>query len=85
MSALMLVHTSISATKTLRDGEESKRMVNKIEDAIEELKEDFAEATAPETEVPAAEPAVTETPAETPAAETGPTTEGVAPEKSDEE
>jgi len=33
MSALMLVHTSISATKTLRDNQEAKRMVNKIEDA----------------------------------------------------
>ena len=33
MSALMLVHTSISATKTLRDNQEAKRMLNKIEDA----------------------------------------------------
>ena len=33
MSALMLVHTSISATKTLRDNQEAKRLVNKIEDA----------------------------------------------------
>ena len=33
MSAIMLVHTSISITKTLRDIEESKRMINKIEDA----------------------------------------------------
>ncbi len=33
MSALMLVHTSISATKTMRDNQEAKRMVNKIEDA----------------------------------------------------
>ncbi len=33
MSALMLVHTSISITKTLRDAEESKRMINKLEDA----------------------------------------------------
>lgn len=33
MSALMLVHTSISATKTLRDNQEARRMVNKIEDA----------------------------------------------------
>jgi hypothetical protein len=33
MSALMLVHTAISITKTLRDVEESKRMINKIEDA----------------------------------------------------
>jgi hypothetical protein len=33
MSAIMLVHTSISITKTLRDVEESKRMINKIEEA----------------------------------------------------
>ena len=33
MSALMLVHTAISATKTLRDNQEARRMVNKIEDA----------------------------------------------------
>jgi hypothetical protein len=33
MSALMLVHTAISATKTMRDAEEANRMVNKIEDA----------------------------------------------------
>ena len=33
MSALMLVHTSISITKTLRDAEEAKRFINKIEDA----------------------------------------------------
>ena len=33
MSALMLVHTAISATKTLRDADEAGRMVNKIEDA----------------------------------------------------
>lgn len=33
MSALMLVHTSISITKTLRDAEESKRFINKLEDA----------------------------------------------------
>jgi hypothetical protein len=30
---LMLVHTAISATKTMRDAEEANRMVNKIEDA----------------------------------------------------
>ena len=33
MSAIMLVHTTVSITKTLRDVEESKRMINKIEDA----------------------------------------------------
>ncbi len=33
MAAIMLVHTSITVTKTLRDVEESKRMVNKLEDA----------------------------------------------------
>lgn len=33
MSAIMLVHTSITITKTLRDVEESERMINKIEDA----------------------------------------------------
>ncbi len=33
MSALMLVHTSISVTKTLRDKEEAGKFINKIEDA----------------------------------------------------
>lgn len=33
MSALMLVHTSISITKTLRDAEEANRFINKLEDA----------------------------------------------------
>lgn len=33
MSAIMLVHTSITITKTLRDHEEANRMINKIEDA----------------------------------------------------
>ncbi|MGI9350374.1 MAG: YiaA/YiaB family inner membrane protein [Rhizobiaceae bacterium] len=33
MSALMLVHTAISITKTLRDAEEADRFLNKIEDA----------------------------------------------------
>ena len=33
MSALMLVHTSICATRALRDVEEQSRMINKIEDA----------------------------------------------------
>jgi len=33
MSAIMLVHTSITVTKTLRDIEEGKRLINKLEDA----------------------------------------------------
>ena len=33
MSALMLVHTTISATKNLRDRQEEDRMINKIETA----------------------------------------------------
>lgn len=33
MSAIMLVHTAISATKTLRDAEEAGRLINKLEDA----------------------------------------------------
>lgn len=33
MSALMLVHTSISVTKTLRDNEEATKFINKVEDA----------------------------------------------------
>ena len=33
MSALMLVHTSISVTKTLRDNEEATKFLNKVEDA----------------------------------------------------
>ncbi|MEM8749892.1 MAG: YiaA/YiaB family inner membrane protein [Pseudomonadota bacterium] len=33
MSAIMLVHTAVTATKTLRDMEESKRLLNKLEDA----------------------------------------------------
>jgi len=33
MSALMLVHTAISATKTMRDAEEANRMSNKIDEA----------------------------------------------------
>ncbi len=33
MSALMLVHTSVSATKTLRDNHEASKMINKIEEA----------------------------------------------------
>jgi hypothetical protein len=33
MSALMLVHTTVSITKTLRDEQENARMINKLEDA----------------------------------------------------
>ncbi len=33
MSALMLVHMSVSITKTLRDNEEASRLINRIEDA----------------------------------------------------
>lgn len=33
MSAIMLVHTSISVTKTMRDAHEAKRLMNKIDEA----------------------------------------------------
>ena len=33
MAAIMLVHTSVGATKTIRDKHESERMNNKIEEA----------------------------------------------------
>ena len=33
MSVIMLVHTSITITKTLRDHEEANRMINKLEEA----------------------------------------------------
>jgi hypothetical protein len=33
MAAIMLVHTSISITKTLRDNEEAAKLINRIEDA----------------------------------------------------
>lgn len=33
MASLMLVHSAISMTKTLRDEQENKRMIKKIEDA----------------------------------------------------
>ena len=33
MAALMLVHTAISVTKTLRDKEEFNKFINKVEDA----------------------------------------------------
>jgi hypothetical protein len=47
MSALMLVHTTVSITKTLRDGEESQRLHNRIEDAkterlLKEVSDDIA-------------------------------------------
>jgi hypothetical protein len=38
MSALMLVHTTVGLSKTLRDQEEAAKMINKIEEArTEEL------------------------------------------------
>jgi hypothetical protein len=33
MAAIMLVHTSVSITKTLRDNEEAAKLINRIEDA----------------------------------------------------
>jgi hypothetical protein len=33
MSALMLVHTTVALSKSLRDDQESSKMINKIEDA----------------------------------------------------
>ena len=33
MAAIMLVHTSITITKTLRDSEEASRFINRLEDA----------------------------------------------------
>jgi len=33
MAAIMLVHTSITITKTLRDVEEGSRLINRLEDA----------------------------------------------------
>ena len=33
MSAIMLVHTAVTITKTFRDMEESRRLINRIEDA----------------------------------------------------
>ena len=33
IAAIMLVHTSITITKTLRDAEEANRFLNKLEDA----------------------------------------------------
>ena len=33
MSAIMLVHTAVTVTKTMRDQEEAGRLINKLEDA----------------------------------------------------
>lgn len=33
MSAIMLVHASVTLTKTLRDHEEANKLINKLEDA----------------------------------------------------
>ncbi len=33
MSTLMLVHTTVAATKTLRDNEEAAKMINRIDEA----------------------------------------------------
>lgn len=33
MASIMLVHTSITITKTLRDNEESERLIHKIDEA----------------------------------------------------
>jgi hypothetical protein len=33
MAAIMLVHTSVSITKTLRDNDEASKLINRIEDA----------------------------------------------------
>lgn len=33
MAAIMLVHTAVTITKTLRDAEEQSRFINKLEDA----------------------------------------------------
>jgi hypothetical protein len=33
MAAIMLVHTSVSVTKTLRDNAEAAKLINRIEDA----------------------------------------------------
>jgi hypothetical protein len=47
MSALMLVHTTVSITKTLRDEQESSKFLNKIEEArTEKLLMDIHRTTA---------------------------------------
>ena len=47
MAAIMLVHTSITITKTLRDNQESGRLINKIEDAkTEKLLMDISRSEA---------------------------------------
>ncbi|SON57155.1 yiaA/B two helix domain protein [Hartmannibacter diazotrophicus] len=33
MAAIMLVHTAITLTKTMRDSEEADRLINRVEDA----------------------------------------------------
>jgi hypothetical protein len=33
MSAIMLVHTAVTITKAVRDAEESRRLINRLEDA----------------------------------------------------
>jgi len=44
MASIMLVHTSISITKMLRDNHESQRIYNKIEDAkTEKLLTEYTE------------------------------------------
>ena len=45
MSAIMLVHTSVTLTKTMRDVEESQKLINKLEDAkTEKLLMDSSDA-----------------------------------------
>jgi hypothetical protein len=48
MAAIMLVSTTAAITKTIRDGEESARLHNKIEDAQTERL--LAEASSSETD-----------------------------------
>jgi len=48
MSAIMLVHTSITITKTLRDNQEAGKLINKIEDAkTEKLLMDISRSETP--------------------------------------
>ncbi|NKB50635.1 MAG: hypothetical protein GKR97_00155 [Rhizobiaceae bacterium] len=45
MASIMLVHSSITLTKTLRDHEESDKLINKLEDAkTEKLLMDTSES-----------------------------------------
>jgi hypothetical protein len=47
MAAMMLVHTAVCVTKTLRDAEEAGRLVNRLEDAkTEKLLMDIHRADA---------------------------------------